>query len=294
MRSPGEGNITAPIDLAGRFAVLQPAAATAVAQATCRLLSCVLWRITAGWSIPRRRLSDLFLFLPVSGDLVVGGPAGSEALPVGSLAIIPPGVDHTAGFAIRVRGGRVLALHAHVTTAWGKPWPFPPDRLVVGLRDHQRWIDAGLRLAGLVADHPALGAALGRSLLRSLLAEAVLAGHPVDAPPTGVDPRIAAIIATVRADPGAAPPVTALARSQGIGPLRLRQLFQAGLGCSPKAFVDRLRLARAAELLQAGKPVAAVARACGYGTIRQLQVRFKVAYGCTPSAWAAEERTHSI
>jgi AraC-like DNA-binding protein len=294
MRSPGEGNSTAPIDLTGRCPVVQQASAEAVAQATCRLVSCVLWRIGAGWSIPRRRISDLFLFMPVRGDLVIGGPGGDEVLPVGSLAIVPPGVDHTVGFAGRIRSGRVLSLHAHLTTTWGEPWPFPHDRLVVGLRDHQAWINSCTRLAGLVADHPGLGAALGRSLLRSLLAEAVLAGHPVDAPPTGVDPRIAAIIAAIRADPGAAPPITALARSQGIGPLRLRQLFHASLGCSPKAFVDRLRLARAAELLHAGKPVAAVARACGYGTIRQLQVRFKAAYGCTPSAWAAEERANGI
>ncbi|HAT10118.1 MAG TPA: hypothetical protein DCS97_05900, partial [Planctomycetes bacterium] len=66
---------------------------------------------------------------------------------------------------------------------------------------------------------------------------------------------------------------------------RLRQLCHAGLGCAPKRFIDGLRLARAAELLAGGAEVAVTAQRCGYGTVRQLQVRFKRAYGCAPSAW---------
>jgi AraC-like DNA-binding protein len=294
MRTSSEENITAPIRGAQRSPLAQPAAACAVAQAPCRLVSCVLWRTATDWSIPRRRLGDLFLFLPVSGDLVVVGPAGSEPLPSGSLAIIPPGVDHAVAYAKTTRTARILALHAHVTTTWGEPWPFPSYPLVARMADHRRWSGVLTRLADVMADHPELGEALGRGYLRTLLAEAVLAGHPVASPPSRVDARIAAIIAALRADPGGAPSIASLARGQGLGTLRLRQLFQAGLGCSPKVFVDRLRLARAADLLHAGETVTAVAWACGYGTVRQLQVRFKAAYGCTPSSWADEERTRGM
>ena len=294
MRSSGEGNVTAPVNLSGRFPVMQATAAGALAQASYRFVSCVLWRTDPHWSIPSRRLADLFLFLPVSGDLVVRSASGSASLGVGSLAIIPTGVDHSVVYAGRCRASRVLAIHAYVTTAWGEPWPFPRDRLVVRLPDHRRWIDTLTRLAGLAQDHPDLAATLGRGQVRNLLVETVLAGHPVAAPSAGLDPRLAAIVARVRADPGAAPPITTLARSQGIGPLRLRQLCHAGLGCSPKVFIDRLRLVRAAELLRAGESVAGAARACGYGTIRQLQVRFKAAYGRPPSTWAGAARQQDI
>jgi AraC-like DNA-binding protein len=294
MRSPGDVSITAPVDLAGRHPVVQADAATALAQAPCSLVSCLLWRTAADWSIPARSLDDLFLFLPVSGSLVLDGPGGREALSVGRLAIVPPRVQHAVAYGGRQRAAEILALHAHVTTAWGVPWPFPADRLVADLPDHRAWVARLERLAGLVADHVGLGAALGRGLVRQLLVEAVLAGHPVATPAAGLDPRLATIVARVQADPGATPAITDLARSQGVGPLRLRQLFHAGLGCSPKAFIDRLRLARAAEQLRVGRPVLQVARACGYGSIRQLQVRFKAAYGCTPSAWSGEMRSRGI
>lgn len=286
MRTPREGIVTAPLRLAGRHAVRQVEAATALAQAPCRLVSCLLWRTAPDWSIPERTLDDLFLFLPVRGDLLASGSGGTAPLPAGSIAIVPPGAAHAMAYAGRHRTCTVLAVHAHVTTAAGMPWPFPADHLVARLPRHDLWTAELTRLASLCQDHPALAAAMGRSLIRQLLVEVVLAGHPIAMRTADLDPRLTAVVARLQGDPGAAPPVAELARSQGLGPLRLRQLFHAGLGCSPKTFVDRLRLARAAERLRAGDPVAAVARACGYGTVRQLQVRFKAAYGCTPSNWA--------
>lgn len=281
MRSSGEVSVTAPDSLAGRFPVCQADLATALAKADLRFVSCLLWRTAAGWSIPLRRLDDTFLFLPVSGAILFDGPAGSERLAPGGLAIIAPGVQHAAQHAPGHHTCSVLALHVHLLGAW----PGEAGTLVARLPEHRRWIADLSRLAGLAQDHPDLGAALGRLLVGRLLAEAVLAGHPLRPPARDIDPRLAAIIARVQSDPGATPPLGILARAQGIGPLRLRQLFRAGLNCSPKAFVDRLRLGRAAELLRAGRPVGEVARACGFGSLRQLQVRFKAAYGMPPSAW---------
>lgn len=283
MRSPGEVSVTE--DLSGRFPVRQAGLATALAGAGLDVVSCKRWRTGPAWSIPQRRLDDVFLFAPVRGSLVMSGPAGPEPLAPGSIAIVPHGAAHAAAYATGQRSCIVLAVHLHLTTAWGTPWTTTADRLVSRLPAGGRWLADLERLAGILQDDAALGAALGQPLLRQLLIEAVLAGHPLHPPAANLDPRLAAIVAAVQADPGAAPPIAALARSQGLGPLRLRQLFHAGLGCSPKAYVDRLRLARAAALLRSGRPVAEVATACGYGTIRQLQVRFKAAHGTTPSAW---------
>jgi AraC-like DNA-binding protein len=285
MRTPGEVSVTAPEDLSGRYPVHQTSVATALAGASLSLISCKRWRTDPTWSIPTRRLDDLFLFAPVHGTLVMSGPAGAEPLAPGSIAIVPHGVEHAVDYAVGQRACTVLAVHVHLTTTWGTPWTTVAERLVSRLPDAERWLADLGRLAGIVLDDAALGTALAQPLLRHLLLDMVLAGHPLQPPATNLDPRLATIVAAVQADPGAAPPISALAQSQGIGPLRLRQLFHAGLGCSPKAFVDRLRLARAAALLRAGQPVAEVATACGYGTIRQLQARFKATHGTTPSAY---------
>lgn len=256
-----------------------------MAGAGLNLVSCRRWRTDPGWSIPTRRLDDLFLFAPIHGSLVISGPAGPEPLEPGSMAIVPHGLPHAAGYAPGQRTCTVLAAHLHLTTTWGTPWTTSTERLVSPLPEAGRWHAELTRLAGILQDDAALGAALGQPLLRLLLLESVLAGHPFRPPDCDLDPRIAAIVTAVQADPGAAPRIAELARGQGIGPLRLRQLFHAGLGCSPKTFVDRLRLARAASLLRSGRAVREVATACGYGTVRQLQVRFKASYGLTPSAW---------
>lgn len=286
MRSSGEVSVTRTVDLAGRYPVRQAALASALAAADLRFVSCRLWRTAADWTIPHRVLHDTFIFVPVAGVIAMQGPAGPERLAPGSLALIPHGQRHAAAHDAGCRGCTVLALHVHVLTAWGTPWLGPAPRLVAPLADHRRWIADLQRLASL---ETGLDAALGRLLIGRLLVETVLAGHPVVPPTQDLDPRLAAIVTRVHADPGEAPPITVLAREQGIGPLRLRQLFHAGLGCAPKTFVDHLRLAKAGALLQAGRPVAEVARLCGFTSLRQLQVRFKAAYGTTPSRWA--ERT---
>ncbi len=288
MRSSREVSVTAVDDLSGLFPIAHAAAAEALAGAGFTFLSCRQWRTAADWAIPRRRLDDAFLFVPVDGRLVLTSDQGREALSPGHLAVIPPGCWHAMEYAAGVRSCTVLALHAHVRTAWGTSWLGRTDHLVARLPGHRQWIAALRRLAGVAQDHPGLGMALGTTLGRQLLFDVILAGHPLSPPASGLDPRLAAIVNAVQADPGAAPSIEALARSQGLGPLRLRQLFHAGLGCTPKAFVDRLRLARAADLLRGGRPVGEVARDCGFRSLRQLQVRFKAAYGSTPSDWGEQ------
>jgi len=184
-----------------------------------------------------------------------------------------------------VRACTVLAVHVHVRTAWGTPWLQPGGRLVAPLPEAARWHADLTRLAGWEQDQPELARACGGELVRRLLLDLVLTGHALRPPASDLDPRLAGIVAAVQADPGGAPPIAELARRAGLGPLRLRQLWHAGLGCPPKVWLDRLRLARAATLLAQGVPVAETARRCGFGSARQLQVRFKAAYGRPPSTW---------
>ena len=274
-------------DRAGRHAVTAPALAAALAEADVRFISCRCWRVDATWSIPRRRPPDTFLFMPLRGAVDVVGPAGRERLAPGQIALIPHGVAHAMTHVARQRELAVVAVHAHVLTAWGAPWFGGCGRLVAKLPNAEYWHGELIRLTGLAQDHPTLGRALGRLLVANLLSELVLHGHPVEPPATHLDPRLARVVAAIQADPGTVPSVAALARELGVQPLRVRQLFQAGLGCAPKVYIDRLRLVRAGELLRAGNGVATVARQCGFASVRQFQARFKAAHGTTPSAWAA-------
>jgi AraC-like DNA-binding protein len=285
MRSSCAVSVTSPVDLGGRFPAQQTTAASQLTSATCSFLSCRLWRTGSHWSIPTRTLDHLFLFLPVAGDLVISSPSGRETLDRGRLAMVPPGVAHAIVHARGTRTCRVLAVHAQLTSATGEPWPLPDHPLVARLDDPALWIAQLTRLAGLCQDHPELGGTLGRLQIRSLLIDVVLGGHPMPATGRRIDPRLAAVIAQVRSDPAAGSSLSELARRQGIGPLRLRQLCHAGLGCSPKSLVDRLRLAHAAGRLHGGASVADTARSCGFASARQLQERFKRAYGCPPSRW---------
>jgi AraC-like DNA-binding protein len=281
MRSPREVSVTAIDSLSGRYPARQGDLALAVAGAGITLLSCRLWRTAPDWSIPLRQVDDDFIFMPMHGRLILNG----EALDPGTVAVIPQGTRHSVTYAHGVRSCAVLALHALVRTPWGAPWLQPGDPLVAALPEAGRWHAEMLRLAAMQQDQPQLATRLGGEQVRRLLVELVLGGYPLRPPAGNLDPRLAAIAATVHADPGGAPPVAVLARRAGISPLRLRQLCHAGLGCAPKRFIDGLRLARAAELLAGGAEVAVTAQRCGYGTVRQLQVRFKRAYGCAPSAW---------
>lgn len=282
MRTRSEGIVTAVEDLSGRFPVRQAALATALAGAAVSFVSCRRWRTAPDWSIPPRRVDDDFLFIPVQGRLVVNG----EALAPGMAAVVPHGTEHAVAYAPGVRTCTVLAVHARLRTAWGTPWLQPGGRVVAPLPEAERWHAELTRLAGWEQDQPALARACGGELVRRLLLELVVTGHPLRPPASDLDPRLAAIVAAVQADPGGAPPIAELARRAGLGPLRLRQLWHAGLGCPPKAWVDRLRLAQAATLLSQGTPVGETARRCGFGSVRQLQVRFKAAYGRPPGAWA--------
>jgi AraC-like DNA-binding protein/mannose-6-phosphate isomerase-like protein (cupin superfamily) len=290
MHSPGEEIDHWPPgvnDQAGRHRVVAPDLAAALAAADYRFLSCRCWLVDATWSIPPRRVADTFLFLPLRGAVDVVSPAGRERLSAGQIALIPHGVRHAMTHVPRQRELAVIAIHAHVLTAWGTPWLGPPTRLIAPLTAAEQWATELARLAGLAHDHPALGQQMGRQLVARLLTELVLAGHPVTPPATQLDPRLARLVAALQAEPGRAANITALARSLDLQPLRVRQLFHAGLGCAPKTFIDRLRLRQAGELLRGGTTVAATAEQCGFASVRQFQARFKAAYGVTPTQWAA-------
>jgi AraC-like DNA-binding protein len=78
-----------------------------------------------------------------------------------------------------------------------------------------------------------------------------------------------------------------LAGAVGISPSHLRQAFTADVGVSPSAYLTRLRVDRAAELLTAGRPIKEVAATVGFCDPSHLTRRFKRLRGVTPARYAA-------
>ena len=75
-----------------------------------------------------------------------------------------------------------------------------------------------------------------------------------------------------------------MSRAAGVSASRLHQLFMAGLGLPPMAFVERERLRQAAALLEGSDlSVKEVAMRCGYANQRYFATRFKAVEGRTPS-----------
>lgn len=100
------------------------------------------------------------------------------------------------------------------------------------------------------------------------------------------DERIASAVALLARHPAGALDTTDLARRVGLGPSQLRRLFSARYGISPGAWLMRLRLERARDLLATTDlPVGAVAEACGYADPFWFSRAFRRESSISPQAW---------
>ncbi len=80
-----------------------------------------------------------------------------------------------------------------------------------------------------------------------------------------------------------AQPLAALAARVGVGERHLRRLFAAQLGASPQQVAATRRVLFAKRLLSdTGLPIAAVAQAAGYASLRRFNAAFRAAYGMAP------------
>lgn len=76
-----------------------------------------------------------------------------------------------------------------------------------------------------------------------------------------------------------------IARQVRLSVRQLERLFKLELSMSPSAYAEKLRLAKAHELLRTGKePLYQIAIRCGYKNHSHFASRFRLAYGSSPSA----------
>ena len=110
--------------------------------------------------------------------------------------------------------------------------------------------------------------------------------HP-ESPAAGdgrLDPRLRRVVDTVAGDLARPWSVEDLADLSGWSASRFAHRFREALGEPPRAFVERLRLDRARQLLRAtALPIQDIAGAVGYDDPFHFSNRYRAIHGCSPS-----------
>jgi transcriptional regulator GlxA family with amidase domain len=146
-------------------------------------------------------------------------------------------------------------------------------------------------LTALFGRNRPAGQSLGRVLVRAMMADLLLAGVRLKSAESHADPRVAHALARFAEAAKDPPSVSTLARESGLSAVQFRKLFRRALGVSPKQFLCRERLRRAADLLRrTSAPVKVVASDSGFSSDHYFESQFKQAYGQTPSAYRQKHR----
>ena len=96
----------------------------------------------------------------------------------------------------------------------------------------------------------------------------------------------------VAAEPAADHSVEALSERAGFSPRHLARVFQRELGLTPARYVERVRVEAAKSRLERGdEPLAAVARAVGFGSEETLRRAFRREAATTPATYRKRFRT---
>jgi len=98
--------------------------------------------------------------------------------------------------------------------------------------------------------------------------------------------RIERVMAVLRSNPAEPPSLEDLGRQVGCSPFYLSRTFSRQTGQTIPQYIRQLRMARAAELLRAGKlNVTEVAMAVGYASSSHFSTAFHETFGCCPGLY---------
>lgn len=101
-------------------------------------------------------------------------------------------------------------------------------------------------------------------------------------------PQVREAVMEMRRNLGDPPSIPALAARVGMSERAFRDAFQAVMDWTPKRYLDRLRLEKAAELLRQNRSsLAEIAEALGYSSPFHLSRAFRELFGVPPSTYAA-------
>jgi len=295
--------------LAEVVALLQPAAA--VSKLVCA---------SAPWVVRRAELNQTFYCAALEGAarLVVDGrpPVLIEA---GDFVLIPsargfslcsPDVESPESAPAspismrdgRVRVGRPDGAVDYQALVGHCEFRSPDAALLVSLLPQLVHVRHGERLATLVRlvrdewreRRPAREMVLTR-LLEVLLIEALRSTSGPSASPGLVrglaDPRLAAAIRELHADPARAWTVAELAKAAALSRSAFFDRFSRAMGVAPMEYLLAWRMALAKELLRSREgAVAEIAERVGYASASTFSVSFSRQVGMSPARYAREAR----
>ncbi len=104
---------------------------------------------------------------------------------------------------------------------------------------------------------------------------------------------LAAAIQAIHLQPDRSWTVAGLAHEVGMSRTRFAATFTAHIGTSPLAYLTKVRMTRAAQLLELETiPIAEVARRCGYPVQTSFARAFTSFHGATPAAFRGRDGRH--
>ena len=246
------------------------------------------------WRIVRHEGTDDWqLICTLKGRGKILHPSGSCAIGLGGLALWSPGQFQDYADAD----------DAGWTYAWIHFLPPPAWRSLLD------WPRSGQGPGMIQVDDPDAAAAIAarcqhviqlaigggrRSAERTLNAlEDVLLQAEAWNPQAGQPPDLAIerVCKEISAYPARPWRLDGLARLAGLSRAQFTRRFRANCSCSPLAYLETVRLSRAAYLLASGEcTVGAVADQLGFCSPYHFSARFRSCYGVAPSAWGEHVR----
>jgi len=226
--------------------------------------------------------------LTISGLGRIGRRAGPDVIVrPGAVCLLAPGMPHDYGVEPQLQRWAVAYSHFHARPEWHVllDWPGPARGL--GLLQikgavYDRVLDQ-LRTAAAYSASPQPRAKLfGMNAL-----EAALLWCDTQNPRARpLDERILAAVEYIAAQFHTPIDINSLAAQANLSVSRFAHLFAEQLGVTPMRYVESQRLALARQLLSSTRrPIAAIARDCGYQDPLYFSSRFHREVGASPSAY---------
>jgi AraC-like DNA-binding protein len=240
-------------------------------------------RLGPGASVSAHRHDDHQIVYAGRGVLTVETGAGSWVAPATRAIWIPAGTVHAH------RAHRAADLHTIGLPAGDGPplsdrpavlnvAPLLRELILAYTRPPHDDTPARGRLRAVLVDQ------LHDQLHDQFLDQLPASPHQPLHLPLPREPRLAAVCALLRADPGDQRTLAALGRATGAGERTLSRLFGAELGMTFPQWRTQLRLHHALLLLADGVPVSTVARRCGWASASAFIDVFRRMFGHTPGA----------